>query len=138
MIASNLLVGGTGLVYAWMRYFAESADAFAIVNHPWQPTVQHLHVISAPLLVFAFGHMFYHHALLSWRAMIRPGRRSGLTMLFLAVPMIASGYLLQTSVEETWRTTWIVVHVATSLAWLLGYGAHLFTHFSARRTLLGN
>ena len=52
------LVGGTGLVYGWMRYFAESDDPFAIANHPWQPHFQHLHVLTAPLLVFACGCSF--------------------------------------------------------------------------------
>ena len=36
-----------------MRYFARSEDPFAIANHPWQPTLQHAHVLVAPLLVFS-------------------------------------------------------------------------------------
>ena len=52
---ANVLVGGTGLVYGWMRYFAEPADEFSVVNHPWQPDLHSLHVITAPLLVFASG-----------------------------------------------------------------------------------
>jgi len=31
---STLLVGGTGLIYGWMRYFAEASDPFSLVNHP--------------------------------------------------------------------------------------------------------
>ena len=50
---ANLAVSGTGLVYAWMRYLAEPVDEWAIVNHPWQPHTQHLHILTAPLLVFA-------------------------------------------------------------------------------------
>lgn len=136
-IVSNLAVGVTGLVYGWMRYFVRSDDPFAVVNHPAQPLWHHLHIWTAPLLVFAFGHFFHQHALQFWKAGIRPGRRSGLTMLALAVPMIASGYLLQTAVDETWKTAWIVVHIAASLAWIAGSLAHLFTHYSARRALLG-
>ena len=48
---ATILVGGGGLVYAWMRYFVRPDDPFAVVNHPWQPDVQHLHVLAAPLLV---------------------------------------------------------------------------------------
>lgn len=136
-IAANLLVGGTGLVYGWFRYVAKSDDPFAVVNHPAQPLWQHLHIWTAPLLVFAFGHFFHQHALLYWKAGTEPGRRSGLSMLALAVPMIASGYLLQTAVDEAWRQAWIITHVATSLLWLAGVIAHLFTHFSTRRSLLG-
>lgn len=137
-LAANALVGGTGLVYGWFRYFARSDDPFAVVNHPAEPLWQHLHIWTAPLLVFAFGHFFHQHALLYWKSGTRPGRRSGLAMLALAVPMIASGYLLQTSVEELGRRIWMVVHVAASLLWLFGAAAHLFTHYSTRRALLGD
>ena len=44
--AATLLVGGTGLVYAWMRYLVHPADPFAVVNHPLQPLAQHLHILA--------------------------------------------------------------------------------------------
>ncbi len=95
---ATLLVGGGGLVYAWMRYLARPDDPFAVVNHPWQPAVQHLHVLAAPLLVFAIG--------LIWKAHAWPGRpaarrrapeRAVSRLVATAAPMIASGYLLQTA-----------------------------------------
>ena len=52
---ASLLVGGTGIVYAVMRYACTPADPFAVVNHPWQPQAQHWHVLLAPTLVFALG-----------------------------------------------------------------------------------
>ena len=129
--AANLLVGSSGLVYALLRYLVKPTDPYAVVNHPAQPLVQHLHVWTAPLLVFAFGHFFYHHAWAGWRGGVREGRRSGLTLLALGGPMIASGYLLQTATSEGWRTAWIVIHVAASLLWLAGAAGHLLAH---RRT----
>jgi len=129
---ANALVGGTGLVYAWMRYLLKPAGEFAIVNHPWQPFVQHAHIWAAPLLVLAIGHVSYHHAIVYWRSGTVSGRRSGIAMLALALPMIFSGYFLQTSVDETWRLVWIVVHVATSTIWLAGFVAHLVSHVRAR------
>ena len=33
---SMLLVGGTGLIYAWMLYLLEPVDEFSILNHPQQ------------------------------------------------------------------------------------------------------
>lgn len=125
---ANLLTGGTGLLYAVMRYLLKPADEFAIVNHPWQPHVQHLHILAAPLLVIAFGQLWHHHAWLSLRAGAQHGRRSGITMLATGLPMIFTGYLIQTATHETWRTIWIIIHVTTSLIWLTGYIAHLFTH----------
>lgn len=125
---ANLLVGGTGLVYAWMRYLLQPADEFAIVNHPWQPGVQHLHILVAPLLVIAFGQLWHQHAWLAWRAGAPRGRRTGLTMLATGLPMIFSGYLIQISTEEVWRNVWVVVHVAVSLLWLTGYASHVIRH----------
>ena len=122
---SNALVGGTGLVYAWMRYVAEPADEFAVVNHPWQPDVQHLHIWFAPLLVFGGGLIFQRHVLGRLRAGFRPRLATGLLLALSLVPMTASGYLLQTSSSEVWRTTWIAVHLSTSVLWVLGYLVHL-------------
>lgn len=133
---SNLLVGGSGLVYAWMRYMLKAPDEFSAVNHPWQPYVLHAHVLTAPLLVFAIGHIWYHHAWLYFRSGTRPGRRSGVGLLSLFLPMTASGYLIQISVSEFWRSAWIVLHVAASLLWIIAFVAHLFTHYNARQALL--
>jgi len=124
---SNVLVGGTGLVYAWMRYLASPTDEFAVVNHPWQPTLQHLHVITAPLLVFGGGLIFQRHVLARIRSGFRPRRPTGLLLALLLLPMIASGYLLQTSSGEPWRAIWIGVHLATSGLWIAGYAIHLLS-----------
>lgn len=121
---STVLVGGTGLVYAWMLYFLDSADPFAVVNHPWQPGVQHLHVWTAPLLVFAAGVIWRAHVWEHWRKGVRARRRSGIGLVLTLVPMVVSGYLIQTAVGEGWRTAWTVVHLTTSGLWLLGYVAH--------------
>lgn len=121
---ATLLVGGTGLVYAWMRYLATPLDPDALVSHPWQPTVQHLHVLTAPLLVFAAGLLWRRHIWegLRWRP--RERLRSGIALALALLPMVASGYLLQTSVEPWWHQCWVIVHGTASTLWLVGYGAH--------------
>jgi len=124
---SNALVGVTGVVYAWMRYFATSTDEFAVVNHPWQPTFQHLHVLTAPLLVFASGLIFHRHVFARLRSGFRPRRPTGLLLALLLLPMIASGYLLQTSSGDPWRSIWIGVHLATSVLWIAGTAIHLLS-----------
>ncbi len=120
---ANLAVAGTGLVYAWMRYLLQPADEWAVVNHPWQPLVQHLHVLSAPLLVFAIGLIWSVHALAKLRNG-RRGRASGLGLMALFLPMAASGYLLQVAVDPGWRQTWIWIHVASSLLWVAAFAFH--------------
>ncbi|HLU38916.1 MAG TPA: hypothetical protein VK081_05995 [Planctomycetota bacterium] len=119
-----LLVAGTGLAYGWMRYFVESDDEFAVVNHPWQPAMQHLHVLFAPLLVFACGMIWLDHVWKRVRSGFPVRRRSGLLLAALVFVMIASGYLLQVSTDDAWRTAWIWVHVASSLGWTGGYAVH--------------
>lgn len=121
---STLLVGGTGLVYAWMKYLMEPSDPFAVVNHPFQPTIQHLHVLTAPLLVFGIGIIWREHIWKHYSRGVRSGRRSGISMLLTAIPMVLSGYLIQTTVTEGWRTAWIAIHVTTSVLWGAGYLSH--------------
>lgn len=123
---ANLLVGGTGLVYAWFRYFAAPVDEFSAV-HPAQGLAQHAHVLTAPLLVFALGLIWRGHVWAGFRLGSAARRRSGVALLALAAPMVASGYLLQVAVEPAWRQAWIVVHVTASLAWIVGTLAHQLT-----------
>jgi hypothetical protein len=121
---ANLLVGVTGIVYAWMRYVSVPADPYAVVNHPLQPFFQHSHVLSAPLLIFACGWIWSDHVWQRVRTRFRVRRPTGLALFCLFVPMGASGYLLQTSSSPLWRTVWIWAHVATSLMWIAAYLAH--------------
>ena len=120
---ANLVVCTTGLVYAWMRYLVTPADEWAVVNHAWQPHVQHLHVLGAPLLVFAMGLIWSAHII----GKLQNGRKNrvagiGLTALFL--PMAASGYLLQIAVQPGWRQTWMWVHIVSSLMWVVAFVFH--------------
>lgn len=121
---SNLLVGGTGLVYAAMRYLMKPEDPYAIVHHPWQPHVQHLHIVFAPLLVFAVGLSWQRHIAPRLRRRDMQRYRSGLTAVFTLVPMVLSGYLLQTTIDDNWRNLWVIVHVSSSILWLIGSVAH--------------
>jgi hypothetical protein len=121
---ANALVIGTGLVYAWMAYFATSTDPDALVNHPLQPDVQHAHVLTAPLLVFALGLVWRLHVWARVRSGYRDKRFSGVTLFALAGPMAASGYLLQTAADPTWRTVWTWIHVCTSVAWTVAFLVH--------------
>jgi hypothetical protein len=121
---SNLLVGGTGLVYAWMVYLVKPVDPFSVVNHPLQPLTQHLHILVAPLLVFAAGLVWRRHVWPQWQRGAADRRRSGLTLMLMLVPMIASGYLIQTAVDGGWRKVWVGVHLAASGLWLLSYLTH--------------
>lgn len=128
---TNLLVAGTGVAYAVMKYLMDSPDEWAVVNHPWQPHMQHLHVLAAPLLVFAGGLIWRHHVLKRLRDQETDGRMSGLALVFQAAPMVMSGYLIQVSVSEFWRSVWVGVHLAFSALWIVTVMAHRI-RFSGR------
>ncbi|MFK5957142.1 MAG: hypothetical protein QM477_11925 [Planctomycetota bacterium] len=121
---SNLLVGGTGLIYAWMLYFATSADEFSIWNHPWQGQVHDLHLLFAPLLTLSFGIIWVVHASKRVRSKQKLRRGTGLALCLSFLPMLFSAYLLQIAVDEDWRSIWKWVHLATSVLWLASYVAH--------------
>ncbi len=120
----TVLVGGTGIVYAWMRYLARPSDPLAVVNHPWQPEVQHLHLLLAPVLVFGAGLVWRRHVWACWRLGIKDRHRSGVALALTLLPMIVSGYLIQVAIEPAWRQAWVVVHCVASGLWLAGYAVH--------------
>ncbi|MEQ1892940.1 MAG: hypothetical protein ABL998_10385 [Planctomycetota bacterium] len=133
--AAALLVGGSGLVYAWMRYFCVPADEFALANHPLEPSVQHLHVLVAPLLVFAAALVWGEHV---WRR-VRSGytrrRPTGLALFALFFPMVFSGGFVQVAEGELARTLAVWTHAASGTAWCAAYAVHLALHL--RRGKIG-
>lgn len=116
----------TGLVYGWMRYLLEPEDPFAVVNHPWQPDLQHLHVLAAPLLVFACGLIWVSHVWQRLRSNEHRKRPTGVAVAVLLIPMVASGYLLQITIDERWREVWTWTHGVSGSLWLAAYAAHQF------------
>lgn len=119
-----LLVSVTGVLYGVMRYLLDPVDPFSVVNHPWQGDVQHLHILVAPLLVFAVGLIWRRHILLHWQDGVKTGRRSGVEVILTTTPMVASGYLIQTTVTDSGRLAWIIIHCTTSGLWVAGYLIH--------------
>ncbi|MCP4092579.1 MAG: hypothetical protein GY747_03935 [Planctomycetes bacterium] len=129
---ANLLVGGTGLVYAWMLYFATPSGEFSILNHPWQGDFHDLHLLTAPILVISVGMVWKGHAGTRLRN-CNPNRRgSGVGLLLSFLPMMFSGYLLQVTVEESWRSIWLWVHLITSGLWLAAYAIHWILKYFGR------
>lgn len=125
--AAALLVGGTGLVYAWMRYLCEPEDELALVNHPLEPSVQHLHLWLAPLLVFAVGLVWSEHAWARVRSGFSVRRPTGLVLFALFWPMVLSGVAVQVASGERARTLAVWSHALTGTGWCLAYAVHLLT-----------
>src|SRR5262245_57071585 len=118
-----LATGLSGIVYGILKYFGEPLarafpsifagpdDPFSAVHHPLQPWSLDLHVLSAPLLLFAVGWMFKDHVLGKIAGKAPAGRVSGLTQLALLVPMVLTGYLLQTTTREGFVRPVMLAHV---------------------------
>jgi hypothetical protein len=121
---STAAVTVTGLVYAWMKYLVQPADEWAVVNHPLQPLVLKLHILVAPVLVFAVGMIATRHVVAHLRARTAQGRRSGTAAALVIVPMILSGYLIQTVTDSGWLTALGWVHLGTGVVFAAASAVH--------------
>jgi len=122
---SAFITSGTGLLYGWLRYFGQRPGDFGPEAHPAQALLQHLHVLTAPLLVFTLGVLVRGHVQPMLRRGSSVGRASGLATVGVLAPMILSGCLVQVAMAPAWRTGWAWVHGIASLLFLLGYAVHL-------------
>lgn len=121
-----LLVSATGVVYLWMQYGMTTSDPFAVVNHPLQPLVLHLHVMAAPWLILLFGILINAHV--SKKLGERPvsNRRTGVVSVATFVAMTFSGYGLQVFTDPAWTRAMLVLHLASSGTFVLAYLLHLY------------
>ena len=124
---SQLLVAGSGVVWAVMLYALAPKDEWSVLNHPWQDEAQALHVLSAPLLIFAVAAIWKRHAWQRIRSGYAIRRKTGLVLAASFIPMLASAYLLQVTAEESWRSAWLAIHLGSSAVWILAFLAHLIS-----------
>ena len=123
--ALNVVVAMTGIVYLFMKYLLSTDDPFSVVNHPWQSSMRSLHVVVAPALILVFGIVLRSHILKKLVSKYQPDRRTGWVSLLSFATMALSGYLLQVASTTTWLNALIIIHIATSSVFILGYGTHL-------------
>lgn len=115
---STAAVAASGIALGVLKYFVTSDDPYAVVHHPLQPYLLKLHVLSAPALVFALGVVYTRHVVGQWRSGKRRGRPSGIGIVATLLPMVLSGYLVQTVSSESWLFRVSMLHIAASLAYL--------------------
>ncbi len=123
----------TGGVYGWFRYFGQRAGDFGPEPSAWQGTWQHLHVLAAPLLLFMLGITVRGHLMMKLRAGGREGRRTGLGLGLLIMPMVLSGYGIQVATDARWHVTLAWVHGLSASVFTLGYLVHLAAIWRYRR-----
>ncbi len=117
-------VGASGIAYGAMKYLLRSEDPYAVVHHPWQPFFLKLHVLTAPVLVFAVGVVFTRHVVKHWQSGRVASRGSGVAIVATLIPMILSGYLIQTLTSTSWIFRVAVLHMAASATYLGGVLVH--------------
>ena len=132
--ALAVLVGITGAAFFWMKYFEQTTDPFALVNHPWQSTMLSLHVVASPAFTLMLGMILNSHILKKLRAAQLPNRRSGYFSLGTLAVMTLSGYLLQVSTSDMWLRAWLVAHVASGALFSVTYAAHLIISVALTRS----
>ena len=124
LIGSSGLTALTGTIYGIMKYFMVSTDPYAVINHPWQPYFLKLHILTAPLMVFAVGLVFRRHVIERWRSGSAGGRRSGAIITGLFTPLVLTGYLIQVVTGGALLQGLVLSHLVTAGAFLAGLGMH--------------
>lgn len=127
LVLATLVAGGTGIVLYIMKEWLEPADPFSVVNHPWQPMVLKAHLVAVPFLIFAVGLIFSTHAAHRFRSGGAGGRRSGIGLLALFIPLVLSGVAVQILVDESWRRGAVWVHLLAGAAYLGFFMVHRMT-----------
>jgi len=130
---STVLVTLSGVIYAWMKYLLHPVAEFAVINHPLQPLLLKLHILTAPVLVFAIGLIATRHILPRLAARIPTGRRSGLVAALVVVPMIFTGYLIQAVTHVPLLTALGWSHLGLGLLFGTAAAAHALAARLRRR-----
>ncbi|MFQ5889465.1 MAG: hypothetical protein ACE5JR_05355 [Gemmatimonadota bacterium] len=121
---TSVLTALTGFGYTWTKYFMHTDDPWAVVNHPLEPWFLKLHVVVAPLFMFAIGLIAIRHVWKHIATGVRQARRSGLTMVLVLLPMVATGYLIQVVTHRGWLRAMAISHIAFGVLYVLGMAAH--------------
>ncbi|MGQ0813057.1 MAG: hypothetical protein ACT4O1_01145 [Gemmatimonadota bacterium] len=121
---STVAVTVTGTALGVMKYMMAPTDTFAVVNHPLQPLVLKLHIITAPFLIFGIGMITMRHIWPHFRSGWKRGRKSGVSSALLAMPMIGTGYAIQALTSSRWLALIGYLHFALGLVFAIGAAIH--------------
>jgi hypothetical protein len=121
---TSALTTGSGASYLWMKYFLESSDPWAVINHPLEPLALKTHILISPLFVFVLGAVVMKHGILQLRDGGQRRRPSGLVLLASTGPMIVTGYAIQIVTGAAATRVLALIHIVTSLAFVAGLVLH--------------
>jgi uncharacterized membrane protein YidH (DUF202 family) len=118
------LASASGVVLGVMKYFLHNPDPDSRVGHPWQPGVLAVHVLVAPAAVFAMGLLLRGHVLPRIRRGDQTGRATGLTLFWIGLPLVLSGYLIQVFTGESARKATGWIHAAVGVVFAIAFALH--------------
>ncbi len=122
----------TGVALLWMKYVLEPMGPWSVINHPLQPWILKLHILVAPLLVFALGVITLRHVWEHIRLRVRRGYKTGMTAGVMAISMVLTGYLVQVVTSEPWLRVVALGHIVAGLIYVVGLVAHTVALLSRR------
>lgn len=114
----------TGVGYFVTKYLFTASDPYAVVSHPWQPFFLKAHILVSPLLLFALGIIAVHHVWKHFVSGIRWSRRSGIVTALAVLPMVATGYLIQTLTGAGWVRSMAWAHIGFGFLYGVGLVVH--------------
>ena len=121
----------SGAAYFVMKYLMATDDPFAVVNHPWEPTMLATHVIAGPIAIALFSLAFRSHGLPRlWQASA-VNRKSGLAAGGVFIVLIGSGYLNQVATDAIVLEASIWTHVSAGGIFVALYAVHLVVGYRA-------
>lgn len=121
----TVLTGATGVALLVIDLALTSSDPFAVYNHPTEPWFLKSHILVAPILTLGLGMVLLDHALRHFRSGTKPGRRTGLILSASTLPMIFTGYLIQTTATPVLLAFFTWLHIVSSLIFLVVALLHL-------------
>ena len=127
----------SGVTYFVMKHFMTPVDPWAVINHPLEPWALKVHILSAPLMLFAVGLISTQHIWRSLRSRLPTGRKSGLIALAAFAPLAISGYLIQTFTAPPILLVLAWGHLGLGLVCAAGLLSHRVVLKSRRRLRRG-
>ncbi len=119
-----IAVSLTGLFYGIFKYFVHGSDPYSRVGHPLQPWILKAHILVAPFALMGVGLILRRHALARILSGETNGRRSGIAMLWLLLPLGMTGYLIQAFTAPGFARGTGYTHAALGVVFGLGYLFH--------------
>lgn len=121
LYCSTAVAAVSGVVYFWMKRFMTPVDPWAVINHPLEPWALKVHILSAPVMLFAVGLITTQHIWRSLKSSLPTGRRSGLVATVGFAPLVVTGYLIQvvTSPLVLEILAWTHLTLGLAFAWAL-------------------